>query len=72
MDDFPTRIPELLESLTARLRALTVDRAARIAVDAVRAFLREPGHGLEEIVFCCFSDGDADVSAGPRPAVAPG
>ena len=38
-----------------------VDRAARIAVDTVREFLREPGHGLEEVVFCCFSDGDAEL-----------
>ena len=30
MDDFPTRIPDLLESATARVRALTVDRVARI------------------------------------------
>lgn len=30
MDDFPTRIPEMLESMTARFRALTVDRAARV------------------------------------------
>ena len=30
MDDFPTRIPELLESATDRVRALTVDRAAKI------------------------------------------
>ena len=30
MDDFPTRIPELLESATDRVRSLTVDRAARI------------------------------------------
>jgi hypothetical protein len=30
VNDFPTRIPEMLESITARFRALTIDRAARV------------------------------------------
>lgn len=30
MDDYPTRIPEILESVTDRVRRLTVDRAAKI------------------------------------------
>ncbi len=29
MDDFPTRIAELLESVAARVRAMTVDRIAK-------------------------------------------
>ena len=30
MDDYPRRIPEMLESATERVRSLTVDRVARI------------------------------------------
>lgn len=30
MEDFPTRIAELLESFATRIRALTVDRVARV------------------------------------------
>nr|NIR41474.1 hypothetical protein [Actinomycetota bacterium]NIS35004.1 hypothetical protein [Actinomycetota bacterium]NIT97855.1 hypothetical protein [Actinomycetota bacterium]NIU71007.1 hypothetical protein [Actinomycetota bacterium]NIV89567.1 hypothetical protein [Actinomycetota bacterium] len=29
MDDFPVRLADLLESITARVRALTVDRAEK-------------------------------------------
>ena len=29
MEDFPTRVADLLESVATRIRALTVDRAAR-------------------------------------------
>ena len=30
MEDFPTRIADLLESLTTRIRSLTVDKVARL------------------------------------------
>jgi uncharacterized BrkB/YihY/UPF0761 family membrane protein len=30
VDDFPTRIPEMLETTTDRVRALTIDRVARL------------------------------------------
>jgi O-acetyl-ADP-ribose deacetylase (regulator of RNase III) len=37
-----------------------IDRASRIAIDAVRAFLRESS-GVERILFVCFSRDDFDV-----------
>ena len=37
-----------------------IDRASRIAVDAVRAYLRE-SNGIERIVFVCYSRDDFDV-----------
>jgi O-acetyl-ADP-ribose deacetylase (regulator of RNase III) len=36
------------------------DRAARIAVATVGAEITTPGHALERVVFCCFSQAAAD------------
>jgi O-acetyl-ADP-ribose deacetylase (regulator of RNase III) len=37
-----------------------IDRAAQIAIDAIRAFLRRP-RGVQQILFVCFSQNDFDV-----------
>lgn len=39
MEDFTRKIPDLLESLTERIRAMTVDRAAKIITIASLGFV---------------------------------
>lgn len=39
MDDFPTRIADLLESVATRIRALTVDKVARVITFVTLGFV---------------------------------
>lgn len=39
MDDFPTRIADLLESIATRIRALTVDKVARVITFVTLGFV---------------------------------
>jgi O-acetyl-ADP-ribose deacetylase (regulator of RNase III) len=47
-------------SISTGIYRYPIDEAARIAVTATRAFLREPT-GIREVMFCCFTEDDLIV-----------
>jgi len=50
-------------SISTGIYGYPIDQAARVAVDAVRAFT-ERESSLREVIFCCFSAGDLAVYEG--------
>jgi O-acetyl-ADP-ribose deacetylase len=49
-----------LPSISTGIYGYPIELAAKVAVTAVRQSLREPS-AVEEVIFCCFSEGDLRV-----------
>ncbi len=51
-------------SISTGVYGYPIELAAKVAVDTIRLMVRESSGVIEEVIFCCFSEGDLRVYEG--------